>query len=248
MLLNGSQNMRPTRLIVEHQSRLPAVFSRWLEERLARIIRERGRASLALPGGSVASAFFPELARLSLNWGRIDLFWGDERAVPPDDADSNFALAERLLIQPAGIPATSVHRVPGDQRPLLEAADSYSQTLLDVLGTPPRLDVVLLGLGPDGHVCSLFPDHAVLRASGWVAAVNDSPKPPPERITLTLDTLLHARTLVLAALGASKAPIVRQVLDDDATLPAYHALAGASESVVVLDEGAASQLPHTAKN
>jgi len=235
--------MRPSRLIVEHETQLPRLFAEWLRGGLVQAIGERGRAGLALPGGSAAVALLPELARQPLEWGKVQLFWGDERAVPPDDPESNFALAKRLLIDPLALRPDNVHRIEANTVPLGGAAARYADTLVRVLGSPPRLDVVLCGLGPDGHVCSLFPGHRLLEHDGWVAYLDDSPKPPRERVTLTLETLRQARVVVIAALGSSKASIVRDVLEDpECSLPAARALQGASESVVFLDHEAASLL------
>lgn len=237
--------MRPSRLIVEDQTEFARVFAEWLKGKLDQAIAVRGQAALALPGGSAAATLLPELARAPLDWARVHLFWGDERAVPPDDPESNFALARRLLIDPIGFEPSQVHRMEAETG-LSQAAERYSETLVRVLGSPPRLDVALLGLGPDGHVCSLFPGHPVLEAPGWVSALDDSPKPPPARLTLTLATLRQARTLALSALGAGKAPIVRDVLaDPGGALPAARALEAAHESVVFLDTDAASLLEST---
>lgn len=239
--------MGPSRLIVEHQSHLARVFAGWLTRVLARAIDERDQAALALPGGSAAAALLPELVHAPLDWGKVHLFWGDERAVPPDDPESNYGLARRLLIDPLSLPPARVHRIPADAAPLSRAAERYSETLVRELGSPPQLDVALLGLGPDGHVCSLFPGHHVLDQAGWVAALDDSPKPPAERITLTLASLRHARVVALAAFGSSKAEIVRNVLEDpQSSLPAARVLQHATESVAFLDPDAASLLrgPH----
>lgn len=241
--------MRPSRLIVEHETGLPRLFATWLGGVLVQAICERGQAALALPGGSAAVALLPELARQPLDWGKLQLFWGDERAVPPDDPESNFGLARRLLIDPVAFPPHNVHRMEADSIPLAGATTRYADTLVRVLGSPPRLDVVLCGLGPDGHVCSLFPGHPLLEHQGWVACLDDSPKPPRQRVTLTLETLRHARVVAIAALGSPKASIVREILQDPrCSLPAARALQGAEQSVVFLDPGAASLLENTTQS
>lgn len=235
--------MRPSRLVVEHQSRLPGVFSAWLEGTLLECVKQRGMASLALPGGSVAEALWPSVARIGVDWSRVHIFWGDERAVPPDSAESNYALAKRLLLDPAAIPAANVHRMQAEKEPIRPAVQEYSSLLLRELGDPPEIDVLILGLGPDGHVCSLFPGHAALADPGWVTLVSDAPKPPARRITLTLRTLACARHVALVALGTSKAAIVRQVLEEEAgSLPATRVLASARHSMVFLDLEATSSL------
>ena len=221
---------------------LAARFER--EERQAQAAR--GRFAIALPGGSVARLFFPRLAAVRLDWSRADFFWGDERAVPPSHPDSNYGLARALWLDPAGVPAESIHRLIADAPDLAGAADTSSDELVRVLATPPRLDLALLGAGPDGHVCSLFPGHALLREERrWVAAIQDAPKPPPRRLTLTLRTLGAARLIVVAALGEEKAAAVREALEDETSGAPLAIVARRAQRIVfVLDPAAASLLAH----
>lgn len=213
------------------------------ERSVPRRLSEAGRFALALPGGSVAEAFFPRLARAHVEWSRVDFFWGDERAVPPDDPASNYGVARRLWLEPAGVPPQRTHRMPADARELTGAAAGYAATLVRVLGTPPVLDVALVGVGPDGHVCSLFPGHALLEErQRHVAAVADSPKPPPRRLTLTLPALAAARLLVVAAFGETKAAVVREALGDPGSrLPVALAVRAAAEVLWLLDAAAARE-------
>ena len=208
-------------------------------ERMARdAIAARGRFACALPGGSVAERLFPVLARLDLPWERVHAFFGDERAVPPDHPDSNVALARRLWLD--AVPAV-VHPMPttGD---LDAAAAAYTADLRGTLGDPPQLDLALLGMGPDGHVCSLFPGRPLPR--GLVAVVRDAPKPPPERLTLTMEALAAARAIWVVAFGASKAAVVHEaVTRPDSALPVARALRAGPPSLLLLDPDAASQLP-----
>jgi 6-phosphogluconolactonase len=201
---------------------------------------EARRFAIALPGGSVAARFFPRLATAAVDWTEAEFFWGDERAVPPDHPDSNYGLAVTTWLGPAGIRSERAHRMPADAEDLQAASEGHEQDLVRLLGTPPRLDVALLGMGPDGHVCSLFPGHPLLHEErAFVAPVFDSPKPPPRRMTLTLPALRSARLVVLAALGSAKAPAVRAVLDDPASqLPAALALRGAAAGLVLVDPAA----------
>jgi len=219
-----------------------------LAERLAGVVEDAARearlegrpVSLAVPGGSVAESFFPRLASLDLDWDRVLVFFGDERAVAPDDPASNARLARDLWLDRAPIPLANVHRMRAEGEDLDAAARAYERVLLDVLGDPPRLDLALLGMGPDGHVCSLFPGHPALdETERYVLPVLDAPKPPPRRVTLTLLALARARTVVLAAFGAAKAEAVRSALDDPAsTLPAARALRGAARAFALLDPAA----------
>jgi 6-phosphogluconolactonase len=127
--------------------------------------------------------------------------FGDERCVPPDHPDSNYKMAREALLDRVA-PAT-VHRMPAELGPD-EGATEYSSTIAALL----PLDVVVLGVGEDGHTASLFPGHPVLEAKGLVAGVRNSPKPPPERVTLTLEVLRGARQVIILATGAGKAKAV----------------------------------------
>jgi 6-phosphogluconolactonase len=215
-----------------------------IEDQAERAQAGRGVCAIALPGGSVASIFFPDLARAQCDWTRTAFFWGDERAVPPDDPESNYRVARRLWLEPANVPERRVHRMPAEAPDLTAAARAYEDEMARVLGAPPRLDVALLGVGPDGHVCSLFPGHPLLdERTRLVAAVEDSPKPPPRRLTLTLPALWAAEVVVVAALGDSKAAVLRAALEDAASeLPVAQAIRGARRAVVLLDPPAASLL------
>jgi 6-phosphogluconolactonase len=223
---------------------LAGILARLLVDEAARAQAERGMFALALPGGSIATAFFPVLARAPCDWSRVAFFWGDERAVPPAHPESNYAVARSLWLEPAGVPARSIHRMPADHPDMEKAARSYEDALVRMLGSPPRLDVALLGVGPDGHVCSLFPGHPLLREEArYVAAIGDAPKPPPRRLTLTLPALAAAAVTVVAALGEAKAAVLREALEDpDSPLPVALALRRARRAVVVLDPPAAGPL------
>jgi 6-phosphogluconolactonase len=124
-----------------------------------------------------------------------------------------------------------------------DAAEKYAGELIRVLGDPPRIDAMLLGVGDDGHVCSLFPNHPLLdEEHRWVAALSDSPKPPASRLTLTLPALAAARVLVLAAFGEAKASAVRAALwDSDSSLPMALAIRRAEHALILLDPAAAAE-------
>ncbi len=235
--------MPPETLVDKIQFLAEALAGR-LEESGARAIASRGRFRLALPGGSVATAFFPRLARAALDWSRVDFFWGDERAVPPSDPESNYGVARKLWLDPARVPEASVHRMPADAADLGRAAAEHAELLERLAGSPPRLDLVLLGVGPDGHVCSLFAGHPLLaERRRWVAAIEDSPKPPPRRLTLTLPVLAAAESVVVVALGAGKAEIVRAAIEDPASaLPVAIVARQARLALFVLDPEAAGLL------
>jgi 6-phosphogluconolactonase len=216
--------------------RLASLFARQAQSRVP--------CAVALTGGSVATTFYPEMSRTRCDWSRIAFFWGDERAVPPGHPDSNYGLARKLWLDPAGVPAASIHRMEAERPDIEGAARAYEDTLVRVAGDPPRLDLVLLGVGPDGHICSLFPGHALLAEERrYVAAVEDSPKPPPRRLTLTLPVLRAAQVLAVVAMGEAKAAVMREALDDPgSSLPVSLALRAAARAVVLLDPAAGRSL------
>jgi 6-phosphogluconolactonase len=236
--------VRPEIRIAPAETLAEALAAR-LEEAAAEAIAGRGRFTIALPGGSAARQFFPRLARARVDWTRTDFFWSDERAVPPDDPESNYLLAQRLWLGPIAVPQANIHRLPAELPDLEAAAAAAEKELLDSLGDPPGLDWLWLGVGPDGHVASLFPGQPLL--GEWVrfvAPVYDSPKPPAARLTFTLPTVAAARFLVVTALGSGKASALATALrDPDSRLPLALALAAAERSWLLLDPAAAEGVP-----
>jgi len=205
-------------------------------------ITTRGVFTIALPGGSVAVHTFAALAQLSLDWGKVHFFWVDERAVPPSDPESNYGVAETLWLAPAHVPGASIHRMPADDPDLDAASARYSRELTAVLGTEPCLDYVLLGVGPDGHVASLFPGRTVgPDERALVAAVVDAPKAPARRLTLTMTMLGRAERLVVAAFGEAKAAVLSTVFEDSQSkVPLAEVLRRAQRPLVLADRMAAA--------
>jgi 6-phosphogluconolactonase len=206
--------------------------------------RSGGMFSVALPGGSLAAAFFPRLARLELDWSRVEFFSVDERSVPPSSPESNFGIAERLWFGPAEVPAAHTHRMLADAPDVLSATEAYAEELGRATGVPPQLDYVLLGVGPDGHVASLFPEHPLLEEQDRaVAYLSDAPKPPAGRMTLTLPPLSSARRVAIGALGAEKAEVIaRAVLDVGSMLPVAQVIRRAARVLLLLDPEAAVRI------
>lgn len=207
-----------------------------------RATTRRGFFAVALPGGSVAVHGFSALAALPLDWDQVHFFWVDERAVPPSDPESNYGVARTEWFEPAGVPMPSIHRMSADSPDLASAAVAYGRELTQVLGRPARLDFVLLGVGPDGHVASLFPGHSVLSDDRrLVVPVVDAPKPPARRLTLTLPVLAGGERVVVMAMGESKAGAMQASIErSDSSLPVARVLRRAGRSLVLLDEAAAS--------
>ena len=160
-----------------------------------------GAQTLVLAGGTTPKRCYELLAELDVQWGRVTVLFGDERCVPPDHPDSNYRMVKESLLDRVA-PAT-VYRMPAELGPD-EGADAYAEVVANVA----PLDLVLLGVGEDGHVASLFPGHPLLRASGLTAGIRDSPKPPPERVTLTLEAIRGAGRVLIIATGAGKADAV----------------------------------------
>jgi len=160
-----------------------------------------GAQTLVLAGGTTPKRCYELLAELDVQWGRVTVLFGDERCVPPDHPDSNYRMVKESLLDRVA-PAT-VYRMPAELGPD-EGADAYAEVVANVA----PLDLVLLGVGEDGHVASLFPGHPLLRASGLTAGIRDSPKPPPERVTLTLEAIRDAGRVLIIATGAGKADAV----------------------------------------
>lgn len=224
----------------------PALARRFVDD-LAREIRAAPpgrRRTLAIPGGSVAEAFLPALAASGIDWNDVELFWVDERAVDPSSPDSNFGLARRLLLERARVPAGRVHRMHAEQPDLDASAGRYTAELLAAAGDPPRLDYVLLGVGVDGHVASIFPsgDPARYLDAPVVGWTGDAPAAPPRRMTLGMRTLADARRVVVAAFGASKAQALASALDDDGDASPLGVLLRATERPLVLVDPEAAAL------
>ena len=193
--------------VVELRERLRTSF----EEQVAEATIERP-LSCALSGGATALIFLGALRAANVDWRRVILFWGDERAVPPDDPDSNYGIAERMLLSPLGARAPRAIRMPADAPHLGEAALWYDDALAKELNGG-ALDLALLGIGEDGHVCSLFPGHkALIQDDLRAVAIEDAPKPPPRRLSLTLRYLLQTRKIWVIAIGPRKLPVLHAAL------------------------------------
>jgi 6-phosphogluconolactonase len=209
----------------------------------------RGRFSVALSGGSTPGTMYRLLAEEpyqgQIPWAKVHLFWGDERCVPPDDPGSNYRLAEETLIARVPIPAGNIHRVRGELDPG-EAARSYVRELRDFFcGPQPRFDLVLLGLGEDGHTASLFPGSAVLDETTRLAVAVEAhyQDRPAYRVTLTLPVLNAARQILFLITGSAKAGIVQAALEGKpGCLPAQRIRPSAGQLTWLLDAAAASQL------
>jgi 6-phosphogluconolactonase len=218
-----------------------------LLSRLADAQASGHQPNIGLTGGTIADAVHRELARLTpgseVDWSRVVVWWGDERFVAPDSPDRNALGARAAFLDAVG--ATQVHEMPStaDATDAAAGAAAYGSKLRSE--GSGEFEVVMLGVGPDGHVASLFPGHPQLEVDDEIAvAVTDSPKPPPERITLTYSALNRSRSIWLLVSGEEKADAVAAALADEGDLhdtPA-RGVSGNEETVWFLDRGAASKL------
>jgi 6-phosphogluconolactonase len=215
-------------------------------------IRRRGRCVLALSGGSTPRLVYPLLASPprvgAVDWSRVEFFWGDERAVPPDHPDSNYGLARRLLLdQLPGVRPDAVHRIPADAPDPDAAARRHEAELGRATGVRPgtserpRFDLVWLGMGPDGHTASLFPGARILeeRRRWVVPATARGTVAVRERMSLTLPVINAARQVLFVVAGADKAAAVRSVRSGSRELPA--ARVRARSTLWLIDAAAAGQ-------
>jgi 6-phosphogluconolactonase len=161
--------------------------------------------------------------------------------VPPTDPESNYAAAKAVWLEPAGVPLANIHRMRADDADLFVAATAYESEMRAVLGATGQLDFVLLGVGPDGHVASLFPGHTALSEQHrLVIAVMDAPKPPPRRLTMTMPVLADAERLIVMAFGASKSAVLGEALHhEQSPLPVAVVLRRSRRPLVLADRDAA---------
>ena len=214
-------------------------------------ISANGKFSVALAGGSTPLRMYDLLAcdpfKLKIDWSKCHLFWGDERCVPPVHPDSNYLQSAAHLISKVDIPVKNIHRIQGELSPI-QAATEYQSELQRYFGSYPVFDLILLGLGPDGHTASLFPGTQALEEKGsWVVAVPHSTPPSPlvDRVSLTLPVINAARQVLFLVAGADKAEIVARVFKtpgDEPLLPAQRVSPGAGRLTWLLDVAAMGKL------
>ncbi|EKM60898.1 uncharacterized protein PHACADRAFT_247118 [Phanerochaete carnosa HHB-10118-sp] len=193
-------------------------------------IQKKGRFTVAISGGSLPKQLNGLIGKPGVKWDKWQVFYADERIVPLDHEDSNHRLCEEHLWSKVPIPKENIHTLDpalipaaaesgSDEDPLEEIADAYEKGLIREFANRdsarfPIFDLILLGVGPDGHTASLFPGHSLLSEDDrWVAYITDSPKPPPRRTTFTFPVINHAARVAFVASGASKADTLRDVLD-----------------------------------
>jgi 6-phosphogluconolactonase len=193
-------------------------------------VAQRGRFTIALAGGSTPKSLYNLLAtnaRTALPWDRMFFFWGDERHVPPTDSDSNYRMADEAMLAKIPVPAANVFRMKTENPEAEAVAEDYEQTLRKFFqlepGQLPTFDLILLGMGPDGHTASLFPGTAALQEKSRLVLANWVEKLKTYRITLTLPVLNAARCVIFLVSGTDKAPALHAVLEEDVSGEQYPA-------------------------
>lgn len=213
-------------------------------------VSERGRFTVALSGGSTPKALFSILAERpfadALPWHSIYFFWGDERCVPPDHADSNYRMTNETLLSKVAIPPENVFRIPAEDEDHKRAAANYSTTIQQFFNSDsPQFDLVFLGMGADGHTASLFPNTTALQVKDQIAAANFVEKFQAFRITLTATTINHAHNVTFLIGGEDKAATLKEVLEGEhqpQTYPSQMIQPANGELLWMLDESAAANL------
>lgn len=246
----------PSVTVLKDSDALAEAAARLVVEAAAEAIAARGRFTIALAGGETPRATYARLAKPPfsdrVDWSRTWVFFGDERGVPPEHPDSNYGMAHATLLAKVAVPAAQVRRIRAEAEDPEAAAAEYAKALAETFGTRrgklPRFDLVLLGLGVDGHTASLFPGSPVLKEIfRTVAAVHAAAAAIPQRFTLTLPVLNAAARVVFLVGGAEKAKVVKAVLAEGAMLPAAMIRPEAGELVWLLDRAAAALLPGGAR-
>jgi 6-phosphogluconolactonase len=195
-------------IVASGPEELARLAAEWLGLEVTRAIAERGSCALGLAGGRTPEPVYGELAAgSSIDWRKVSVFFGDERAVPPDHPDSNYLMVHLALLSRVPIPSGNVHRMEAERADREAAAREYERSL------PPRLDVLLLGMGADGHTASLFPGSAALDEHHRLVLPVLSSKPPAKRLTITPPVIEATRKVAVIATGEDKALMVARAIE-----------------------------------
>jgi 6-phosphogluconolactonase len=235
--------MSPERVVIEGAAALADAAAQWIAAAIEADIRERGTCAVALSGGTTPRPVYERLARPPLAtriaWRSVTIFFGDERAVPPADRGSNFGMAKAALLDHVSVPPAQVHRMEAERGDRDAAARDYERLL------PARLDLLLLGMGADGHTASLFPGSPALDEQRRRVVAATAAMPPRERLTITPPVIAAARRVAVLVAGADKAATVGRALRGPVRpreLPVQLALGG----FWFVDVAAAADLPGAA--
>jgi 6-phosphogluconolactonase len=223
-------------IVASTEGELVREAAEWLEHEVTGTVAARGSCSLALAGGRTPEPVYRRLAAASrIDWSSVEVFFGDERAVPPHDPESNYHMVHAALLSRVPIPSANVHRMEAELLDRDAAAREYEAVL------PAHLDVLVLGMGPDGHTASLFPGSPVLDERRRLVVPVIGPKPPPERLTITPPVIEAASKVAVLASGEDKAAMVARALEGPLT-PKVVPVQLARRGVWFLDQLAAARL------
>jgi 6-phosphogluconolactonase len=252
-----SRTLRMKYYVVPDAAALAERAAQYFVEMVGEAVAGRGRARIAISGGSTPKATFQLLAdpnqpwRSRMPWNDLELYWVDERCVGPDDADSNYRMTREALLDHVPLTPEQIHRIEGELEPQA-AADKYESELRSSFRLEgaqiPRFDLVALGMGPDGHTASLFPHTAALHEMSRIVTANHVPQMDTWRITLTWPVINAARSVFFLIAGADKAGILNEVLTgprDPERLPSQLIWPSSGILTLILDKAAASLLPPT---
>lgn len=211
--------MKPEIKISPDKNKLIQEFAAYIAGLIEKSIKEKDRCTFVLSGGSTPKSLYEMFAsekyREIIEWSKVYLFWGDERCVSPDHPDSNYRMAREALIDHIDIPSDNVFRIPAEQEPG-DAAREYEETIKKIVGGSmqfPVFDIILLGIGEDGHTASLFPGTGALKEKQrWVTEVY-VPRLDTYRITLTLPVINSGRNVIFLVAGEAKADVVRKIIN-----------------------------------
>lgn len=236
--------------VLEHEEAVASEVADLLSWAVDQTLRQHAQCRVVLSGGSTPRALYRTLGRpewaARFLWPRMRFFFGDERCVPPDHPDSNYGAANRDLFTPLGIPSSHIVRMHGEAPPEQAARDYEAALRQEFTGDAssiPRFDIILLGLGDDGHTASLFPSSAALDERQRFVVTTQSPVGVTHRLTLTYPVLNAATLIMFLVTGAKKSPVVRSILDlEGSALPAARIRPTDGRLLWYLDEAAASDL------
>lgn len=239
-------------VVVENTAALSIKGAELIAQHARKAIAERGRFVLALAGGSTVKAAYQLLAHADgIDWKRVSVFWGDERFVDQENPYSNYRLGRSALLDRAIIPARNIYAVDVTSPTPAEGAARYETTIREVVGGDgvPVFDLIQLGMGPDGHTASLFPNSSALTSQSLVAANHAGLAPWVDRVTFTLPLINAARTVLILAGGENKSAHIQQAIEgenaDIASLPVAGVRPENGELIWVIDKAAAGELTAT---
>ena len=233
-------------------SETPKKLAKSVAKAFIRMVQQSGqqRFDIALSGGSTPKKLFRRIAekyRDAIDWNRIHFWWGDERCVPPDSIESNYLMAYETLLSQLPVNPDHIHRIRGEEDPETEA-ERYSQEIIRHVNSRedwPVFDLVILGLGEDGHTASIFPGQMELLTSNSVCAVATHPDSKQKRITLTGKVINNANEIFFLATGRNKARRISEIMNNDASAgnyPAYHIIPEHGNLVWFIDEEASVRI------